>query len=86
MTDEADLLAWLVCGLPAVLYALGTVRLWRNAGFGHGASVAQFVLGLSGFAILSIALLSPLRNEARPTRVRWESAQRVSRVRVRRMG
>jgi putative membrane protein len=43
-----------------VAYWLGTVRLWRRAGFGHGISMPQSACFWAGWLALAVALVSPL--------------------------
>lgn len=53
---------WVVAGLgiAAALYALGTARLWRAAGRGRGVRRAQVACFAAGWAVLVLALVSPL--------------------------
>lgn len=46
--------------LSAVLYLIGSVRLWRRAGLGRGIAVWQAVCFWAGWATLVTALVSPL--------------------------
>jgi putative membrane protein len=63
----ADALAWSfepwVVGclaLAAALYLIGLARLWRRAGAGRGVRPMQLVAFATGWAILALALVSPL--------------------------
>jgi putative membrane protein len=44
----------------AALYAHGVARLWRRAGPGRGVSFAQASCFAAGWAVLAVALVSPL--------------------------
>lgn len=44
----------------AILYTVGTVRMWRHAGIAHGVRPWQAVAHGAGIAVIAIALLSPL--------------------------
>ena len=44
----------------AILFLVGTVRLWRRAGHGRGVRRWQVVCFWSGWTVLALALLSPL--------------------------
>src|SRR5205085_4419840 len=55
---EPWVLACLALSIAA--YALGLVRLWRQAGAGRGVSVAQAVWFGSGWLVLALALVSPI--------------------------
>jgi cytochrome c oxidase assembly factor CtaG len=44
----------------AILYACGTLRLWRRAGIGRGVRYRQAAAFWSGWAALVLALVSPL--------------------------
>jgi putative membrane protein len=46
--------------LSAALYALGTARLWRSAGAGHGIRPSQASCYGAGWLLLAGALISPL--------------------------
>lgn len=46
-------------------YVLGTVRLWRSAGIGRGASFLQVFAFVLGWAFMVIALISPLHDWSR---------------------
>ncbi|ACL57326.1 cytochrome c oxidase assembly protein [Methylobacterium nodulans] len=46
--------------LSAVLFLVGTLRLWRRAGHGRGVRRWQVVCFWSGWTVLALALLSPL--------------------------
>ncbi|MEO7336512.1 MAG: cytochrome c oxidase assembly protein [Caldimonas sp.] len=47
-------------GLSIALYAGGLARLWRRAGWGHGAVPASVASFAGGWLALALALLSPL--------------------------
>jgi putative membrane protein len=47
-------------GASALLYARGVRALWRKAGAGHGITPIQVARFASGWAVLALALLSPL--------------------------
>jgi putative membrane protein len=53
---------WLVALMltAAILYALGVGRLWRRAGKGRGIRAADTARFAAGWAMLAIALFSPL--------------------------
>jgi putative membrane protein len=53
---------WVVLclALSAGLYGFGLSRLWRQAGRGHGVSVAQVAAFAAGWGTLVVALVSPL--------------------------
>src|SRR5262249_26464846 len=60
-------LAWsfepwvVIClALAGALYLLGLVRLWRRAGAGRGVRPMQLAAFWSGWAVLGLALVSPL--------------------------
>ncbi|MHC2086076.1 cytochrome c oxidase assembly protein [Methylobacterium sp. CM6244] len=44
----------------AILFLIGTVRLWRRAGHGRGVRRWQVACFWSGWTVLALALLSPL--------------------------
>jgi putative membrane protein len=44
----------------AILYAIGAIRVWRRAGFGHGLRTTSFLLFTAGWLVLVAALRSPL--------------------------
>ncbi|WIU39913.1 cytochrome c oxidase assembly protein [Methylorubrum extorquens] len=44
----------------ALLFLLGTLRLWRRAGYGRGVRRWQVACFWSGWTVLALALLSPL--------------------------
>lgn len=44
----------------AVLFLIGTSRLWRHAGFGRGTQPHQLACFWAGWTVLALALLSPL--------------------------
>ena len=46
--------------LTAASYAGGVMRLWRNAGIGHGVRVLQAIAFACGCLVIAAALLSPL--------------------------
>ncbi len=46
----------------ALLYALGTFRLWSRAGLMRGGRVASIVMFSCGWAVLAAALVSPLHS------------------------
>jgi putative membrane protein len=46
--------------LFALLYMLGTRRVWANAGFGRGTPGLQFACFWAGWSVLALALLSPI--------------------------
>jgi cytochrome c oxidase assembly factor CtaG len=46
--------------LAALLFGIGTARLWRRAGFGHGVKTWQALAFAGGCMLLVIALVSPL--------------------------
>jgi cytochrome c oxidase assembly factor CtaG len=46
--------------LSAGLYGIGAARLWRRAGRGHGVKLWQMLCFASGWALLAVALVSPL--------------------------
>jgi putative membrane protein len=46
--------------LSATLYTLGTVRLWRHAGYGRGVRVWQALCFAGGWLLLFGALVAPL--------------------------
>jgi len=46
--------------LSLTLYSVGTARLWRNAGVGHGVRWWQAAAFLGGWLSLVVALVSPL--------------------------
>lgn len=50
--------------LVSGVYVLGLVRVWRNAGTGHGMPVWRAACFLAGMAILALALSSPMDNGA----------------------
>jgi cytochrome c oxidase assembly factor CtaG len=54
--------AWIIVPLygVALLYLVGSTRLWRHAGHGHGVRHWQAACFWSGWTILALALLSPL--------------------------
>jgi cytochrome c oxidase assembly factor CtaG len=54
--------AWIMVPLysTALLYLIGTTRLWRHAGHGRGVHHWQVACFWSGWTILALALLSPL--------------------------
>jgi putative membrane protein len=56
----ADLALLLMLAGSAGLYLLGTLRLWRNAGFGRGVRPWQVICFWLGWVSLVCALLSPL--------------------------
>jgi putative membrane protein len=47
-------------GLVALLFAIGTLRLWRRAGLGHGVKRWQAACFALGWLLLVVALVSPL--------------------------
>jgi putative membrane protein len=47
-------------GLSALLYLIGTLRLWRRAGMGRGVRYRQAASFWIGWAFLALALVSPL--------------------------
>jgi putative membrane protein len=47
-------------GLSALLYLVGTVRLWRRAGMGRGVRYWQAASFWAGWIFLALALVSPL--------------------------
>src|SRR5215203_213178 len=49
-------------GLTGLLYLVGSTRLWRRAGFGHGARLWQALSFWGGWIALALALLSPLHH------------------------
>jgi putative membrane protein len=53
---------WVVAPLYAcgLAYWLGTLRLWRHAGFGRGIALRQAGCFWAGWTALALALLSPL--------------------------
>jgi putative membrane protein len=53
---------WVVLPLyaTAILYLIGTTRLWRYAGHGHGVRHWQAACFWVGWTMLALALLSPL--------------------------
>ena len=55
-----DPLIVLPLGLSAVLYAIGTRRLWRRAGTGSGISLWSALSFCIGWLIVATALLSPI--------------------------
>jgi putative membrane protein len=44
----------------AILYLMGTNRLWANAGFGRGTTALQLACFWIGWTTLALALMSPL--------------------------
>jgi len=46
--------------LFAILYLLGTQRVWANAGFGRGTPGLQLACFWAGWTVLALALLSPI--------------------------
>lgn len=46
--------------LGAALYAVGTIRLWRRAGVGHGLPVGQVTAFMAGMLALAAAMVWPL--------------------------
>ena len=46
--------------LFATLYAMGTARLWRRAGTGHGVRAYEILLFAAGWLVMAGALVSPL--------------------------
>ncbi|HEV7718352.1 MAG TPA: cytochrome c oxidase assembly protein [Arsenicitalea sp.] len=46
--------------LVALAFAIGTARLWRRAGFGHGVKTWQAICFAAGCLLLVVALVSPL--------------------------
>lgn len=46
--------------LSALVYAVGTFRVWRTAGIGHGVSKQQAACFAAGWFALATALVSPL--------------------------
>jgi cytochrome c oxidase assembly factor CtaG len=54
--------AWIMVPLytTALLYLIGSTRLWRHAGHGRGVHYWQAACFWSGWTILAMALLSPL--------------------------
>lgn len=46
--------------ISAILFLVGTVRLWRRAGHGRGVRRWQVACFWSGWTVLALALLSPL--------------------------
>ncbi|GJE04401.1 cytochrome c oxidase assembly protein [Methylobacterium isbiliense] len=46
--------------ISAILFLIGTVRLWRRAGHGRGVRRWQVACFWSGWTVLALALLSPL--------------------------
>src|ERR1700730_3151081 len=53
---------WVVAPLYSCggLYLIGTARLWRRAGHGHGISRLQVGCFWAGWLALALALISPL--------------------------
>jgi len=54
--------AWVIIPLytSAILYLIGSTRLWRRAGHGHGVHYWQAACFWCGWTFLALALLSPL--------------------------
>src|SRR3954453_15041951 len=46
--------------LSALLYAVGTWRMWRTAGVGHGIRTSGVAYFAAGMFALVVALISPL--------------------------
>ncbi|KQU71447.1 MULTISPECIES: cytochrome c oxidase assembly protein [unclassified Rhizobacter] len=55
---EPWVFAWLALSIG--LYAIGTARLWRHAGAGRGLHAGTVAAGAAGFAVLALALASPV--------------------------
>jgi putative membrane protein len=51
---------WVPLAVTGLVYAWGTARAWRTAGFGRGMRVYQALAFSGALAVLTIALLSPL--------------------------
>jgi putative membrane protein len=60
-----DLSITVPLAMTLMLYGMGVMRLWRRAGIGHGASMAQAALFAAGFTALVVALVSPLHELSR---------------------
>lgn len=66
--DAGEVLHWwtwqplvvALLAIPMTLYVVGTARLWRTAGAGHGVRWWQAAALFGGWASLVIALVSPL--------------------------
>lgn len=59
-TWTADPLILVPLYIFAVIFLTGTIRLWRNAGFGRGTRLRQVACFWIGWTVLALALLSPL--------------------------
>ncbi|WP_018261592.1 cytochrome c oxidase assembly protein [Methylobacterium sp. WSM2598] len=57
-TSDLRVIVPLYCS--AILFLVGTARLWRRAGHGRGVRRWQVVCFWSGWTVLALALLSPL--------------------------
>src|SRR4051812_27409980 len=57
---EFDPFVVIPLALSAYWYTLGTTRIWRDAGFGHGIRKWEFASFWSGWLALVAALVSPL--------------------------
>lgn len=55
-----DPLVLLGLGVSAMIYARGVGRLWRRAGQGRGIALWRFYCFVGGWAVLLLALVSPL--------------------------
>ncbi|HZA94734.1 MAG TPA: cytochrome c oxidase assembly protein [Burkholderiaceae bacterium] len=71
VTAEAPLVGWslpwnfepwvISClAVSGALYAVGLLRLWRQAGVGHGVRISHAVSFAGGWLFLVVALVSPL--------------------------
>jgi cytochrome c oxidase assembly factor CtaG len=60
-----DLSITVPLAMMLVLHAIGSWRLWRRAGIGHGVSAAQALLFAAGFTALVVGLMSPLHDLSR---------------------